>query len=617
MGIDQSASEPADPADALRDGYIVDFISGLQVKATPEETEATQVFSRRLVEELGYSLECVQTRPQYTVRRRPSDRGQSYPVDIAVFSSAAKDEANLEMVVECKKKTRRDGRRQLELYLTMSHARIGAWFNGSEHLYMLKEYVAGGEIVFRELPTLPRHGQRVEDIGKYRRADLRRTDNLKALFKDIRNHLAGNLTGITRDETLAQQIINVLFCKIFDEMDKGPDEYVEFRAGAGEDPETVHERILGLFAQVKSRYRDVFSAVETIEIDPPNLAYVVGELQNYAVTEANRDAIGDAFEVFIGPALRGTEGQFFTPRNVVRMMIDVLDPQPGELVIDPACGSGGFLIVALEHAWQEVERQAQTKGWTPDRTAEERRYVASRFFKGIEKDRFLAKVTKAYMAVMGDGRAGVFCDNSLVPPASWDGALREEIRLGTFDVVVTNPPFGTKIPVKGREVLEQYTLGHKFVRTRQEDGGSVWEPTSRILESQAPQLLFIERCLQLLRPGGRLGIVLPESLFGMPTYTFVVQHLRRVCTVVGVVSMPEDLFQPHTHAKTCVVFIKNVPPPSEPYDIFMSVVEWCGHDSRGNDTVRRGPDGLDELLDDVPKVAPSFAELMPEVWAQP
>jgi type I restriction enzyme M protein len=352
-------ASPTPPEDVpLREGYIKDFISGLPVRATPEEKDAVQVFARRLVEDFGYDKTQIQTRPQFPVRRHPSDSKRSYPVDIAVFSSASRDESELQIVVECKKKNRRDGRRQLELYLTMSHATVGVWFNGNEHLYLRKTYVAGGQILFEELPTLPRKGQRVEDIGKYRRRDLQATPALRPVFRDIRNHLAGNLTGITRDEALAQQIINLLFCKVFDETDKGPDEFVEFRAGVGESPETVHQRILDLFAGVKSRYGDVFSSTDTIEIDPVNIAYVVGELQNYCVAEANRDAIGAAFEVLIGPALRGTEGQFFTPRNVVRMMVDILDPAPNELIVDPACGSGGFLIVALEYVWRRIEQTA-------------------------------------------------------------------------------------------------------------------------------------------------------------------------------------------------------------------------------------------------------------------
>ena len=595
-----------------REGYLWDYISGLEVRATPEEVEAVQVFSRRLVEDFGYALEQVQTRPQFHVRRAPSDEKKSYPVDIAVFASAAKSEDELQIVVECKKKKRADGQRQLELYLTMSHASIGAWFNGDEHLYLLKRYLDGGQIVFETLPTLPRKDQRVEDIGRYRRKDLLRTQALRPIFRDIRNHLAGNLTGITRDQTLAPQIINILFCKVFDEMDKGPEEYVDFRAGVGEDPETVHQRILDLFSAVKDRYGDVFSPTDSIEVDPVNLAYVVGELQNYCIAEASRDAIGDAFEVFIGPTLRGEEGQFFTPRNVVRMMIDILDPQSKELIVDPACGSGGFLIVALEHVWRRIEHAAADRGWDEARVAEERRYVASQFFYGVEKDRFLAKVTKAYMAIVGDGRSGVFCENSLLPTSSWDPVMRRDIKLGTFDIVVTNPPFGTKIPVKGKEVLRQFDLAHQFGKDKRDKTKKV--RTDKLLESQPPQLLFIERCLQLLKPNGRMAIVLPESVLGMPTYRHVVQYLRGRCTIVGVVSMPEDLFQPHTHAKTCVVFIKNTPPDGD-HEIFMSVVEWCGHDSRGNPTIRRHPDGSEELLDDVPKVATHFRDLMGDVWA--
>jgi N-6 DNA Methylase len=171
----------------------------------------------------------------------------------------------------------------------------------------------------------------------------------------------------------------------------------------------------------------------------------------------------------------------------VRMMVDVLAPQPGELILDPACGSGGFLIVALEYVWRGIEEAAERKRWSKERIAEERRYVASQFFKGIEKDRFLAKVTKAYMAILGDGRSGVQCENSLLPPASWDPVMARDIKLGAFDVVITNPPFGTKIPVKGREVLDQFDLGHKFQRSK--DDRSVFERSKLVVESQPPQLL--------------------------------------------------------------------------------------------------------------------------------
>jgi type I restriction enzyme M protein len=588
--------------EGLSAGQIKDFISGVTVRATPEEVEAVQILSRRLVEDFGYPKSHIQTRPQYRVRRRPSETKKSFPVDIAVFSKSSKRDENLLIVVECKAENVKEGKKQLEIYLTMSDAKIGVWFNGKEHLYLQKHYLKGGEIVFQPLPNLPRFGQRVEDIGLYLRKDLKPTKELKSVFKDIRNHLAGNAKGITKDERLAEQIIHVLFCKVFDEARKGPDELMQFRAGVGESAKVVCDRILDLFSQVKRRYSDVFEASDALELDADSIAYVVGELQPYCVVEAERDAIGDAFEVFMGPALRGEEGQFFTPRNVVRMMVDILDPDPEEMIMDPACGSGGFLIVALDHVWRKIEQLGKKKKWSVQRIREEQTHVASQYFRGIEKDRFLAKVTKAYMAILGDGRGGVFCDNSLVPPDRWDPVLKSKVTLGSFDVVMTNPPFGTKIPVKGADVLSQFTLGHK---QKLDKATGKYEWTQELHEKQPPQLLFIERCIDLLKPGGRLGIVIPESVLGMPTYTHIVQFLRARVRVVGVVSMPEELFQPHTHAKVAVLFVKKVEPTKRD-NIFMGVVDWCGHDSRGNPTLRTHPDGTEELLDDVPKVPKAF-----------
>ncbi len=604
--------DPAESSGETPAGCIIDFISGIPVKATREEVEATQVFSRRLVEDFGYPKSHIITRPQYRVRRRPSDTSKSYPVDIAVFSKASKHENDLLMVVECKADNIKAGRKQLEIYLSMSEAQIGVWFNGtttqgSSHLYLRKDYLPGGKIAFTEIPTLPRFGQRVEDIGLYLRKDLAVTEQLKTVLRDIRNHLAGsNAPGIVRDQQLAQEIINILFCKVFDETSKGPDELTDFRAGVGESADTVRSRILDLFSRVKTRFGDVFDQNDSIALDDESIAYVVGELQTYSVTAAKRDVVGDAFEVFMGPAVRGEEGQFFTPRNVVRMIVEILDPDPEELIIDPACGSGGFLIAALDHVWTKVEAAGKKKKWSAERIREEQAHVATQYFRGIEKDGFLAKVTKAYMAILGDGRGGVFCDNSLLPPKKWNPLLQAKIKLGRFDVVMTNPPFGTKIPTKGSEVLSQFTLGHAS-KLDKDTGRYSW--TNKVLDKQPPQLLFIERCLQLLKPGGRLGIIIPESILGMPTYTDIVQFLRERVRIVGVVSMPEELFQPHTHAKTAVLFVKNVP-PQERDKIFMSVVEWCGHDSRGNPTDRLLHDGIKQLLDDVPRVVDAFHKLV-------
>jgi type I restriction enzyme M protein len=600
----------APPGREKKTGHIEDYISGVQVKATPEEVEAVQVFARRLVEDYGYEKSQIQTRPQFRVRKRPSDDEKAYPVDIAVFKSGRKLEDDLFIVVECKKKTRKDGVAQLKLYLDMSPAEVGVWFNGEEHVYLRKLHHRDGSRTYDDLPNIPRRGQRIEDIGLFRRRDLKRPSNLKAVFRDIRNHLAGNVTGITRDEALAQEIINVLFCKIHDEINTGQDEMVTFRSGLNESPKEVKKRIVDLFEKkVRAEYAEVFDAKDTISLDAASLAYVVGELQNYCIVEADRDAVGEAFEVFIGPALRGGEGQFFTPRNVVKMVVEILDPEPGEMILDPACGSGGFLIIALEYVWKKLEDLAKQKGWSAVQVDRKKREVASKYFRGIDKDLFLAKVTKAYMAIIGDGRGGVFCDHSLLPPSEWKVQASSSITLKSFDVVLTNPPFGTQIKIKGQALLSQYDLGHKWKKNRA-TGRS--EKTTALYEHQPPQLLFLERCLQLLKPGGRLGIVLPESILGNPSYEYIVTFLLRSTKLLGVITLPESLFKTSgkggTHTKTCVLFLEKRPEP-EPYDIFMADVKWCGHDSRGNPTIRKSKTGEYVLLDEVPQVAPRWRAL--------
>jgi type I restriction enzyme M protein len=235
------------------------------------------------------------------------------------------------------------------------------------------------------------------------------------------------------------------------------------------------------------------------------------------------------------------------------------------------------------------------------------------FFRGVDKDSFLAKVCKAYMALVGDGRGGVFCANTLSRPDDWYSAMREKITLGNFDIVMTNPPFGKKIVVKGAPVLSQYDLGFKWVKNKET---KTLEKSGILHEDQPPQILFLERCLQLLKLGGRMGIVLPEAVFGMPTYEYVVTYLRYRVKIRGIVSMPEALFKTSgkggTHAKTCVLFLENTrPKESEDWPIFMADAKWCGHDSRGNPTIRKdNKSGKEVLLDDIPLIAQRFKEVV-------
>jgi type I restriction enzyme M protein len=234
--------------------------------------------------------------------------------------------------------------------------------------------------------------------------------------------------------------------------------------------------------------------------------------------------------------------------------------------------------------------------------------VSTKCFRGIDKDAFLAKVCKAYMALVGDGRGGVFCANSLDPPNAWPHAMQEKIKPGTFDVVLTNPPFGKKIVVKGEPILSQFDLGYKWKYHKTEKH---WERTSVLREQLPPQIPFLERCLQMLKPEGRLGIVLPESIFGNPSHQYIVEWLQQRMQITAVASMPEALFKTSgkggTHTKVCVV-VGTRKKPERAFTIFMGEAKWCGHDSRGNPTYRKQATGEVKLLDEVPELAQRYAE---------
>jgi len=580
-----------DGPEVVRDGYIVDFISGNAVKDGPEERDAVQVFAKMLVEDYGYPKTHIQTRPQYRVKARPSDTKKEYPVDIAVFSDGSKSDDSLSIVVECKKKTRKDGKGQLQDYMRLCIAQLGVWFNGNERLF-LKKIESRGKIRFEEIPNIPLFGQRIEDIGLFKRKDLKPATNLKAVFKTIRNYLAANAVGITRDEVFAQQIINLIFCKIYDERFTKASETVKFRAGFEEDPAAVRKRIQALFDHVKAKYSDVIDKSDQLSLDDVSLAYAVGELQMYCLIDSARDAIADAFETFIGPSLKGGQGQFFTPRNVVKLLVGMVDPLAHERIIDPACGSGGFLVEATREIWRKVEAEAESLGWPDTEIATEKQAVAIKNVRGMDKDYFLSKVAKAYMAIIGDGRGGVFCENSLDIPKHWKSKTRDHIQPNGFDVVVTNPPFGKKLKIDDEVILGSFQLGRKWTLNR---AVREYERTTNLHKGQAPQILFVERCLELLKPGGRMGIIIPESMLCNPSHRFIIQYLKTVARIRAVVSLPEELFQPYTHAKTCAVVVeKTATNHAKGHPIFMAIARWCGHDSRGLPIPR---DDLSPILD--------------------
>lgn len=551
----------------------IDFISGFEVQATHEEMDAVQVFAKQLVEDYGYSKQQITTHPQFRVKSTPSDTKGQYPVDIAVFHNAQKKEHEVYIIVECKNKNRREGRNQLEDYLRLSKANLGVWFNGSERLF-LRKIEKGGQVIFDEIPNIPKAHQRIEDIGQFKRKDLKPTHHFKTIFKSIRNHLAANVVGATRDEVLVQQLIHLIFCKLYDEKCTHPENILKFRVGVDESPKEVQIRIWELFQKVKQNQQDVFEVEDQIILDKNSIVYVVGELQNYSLIDSERDVIADAFETFIGHSFKGSQGQFFTPRNVVQMVVEILNPDENDKIIDPACGSGGFLIESLKFVWNKLSKKYSEFGWSDVQIENKKVEIATKNFRGIDKDFFLTKIAKAYMNLMGDGKTGIFCEDTLENPQNWSLQTRSQIQLEEFDILMTNPPFGSQISVKGEAKLKEFELGYQW----KQKNNHFYK--TKIAQEKPPQELFIERCLQMLKTGGKMAIILPETYLQAPSKKYILHYLRQNNNIMAVIDLPQNTFRPFCGAKTCLIIVqKNT---CQQNNILMGVAEQIGHDHKGN-----------------------------------
>jgi type I restriction enzyme M protein len=396
-----------------------------------------------------------------------------------------------------------------------------------------------------------------------------------------------------RAERLGAEMTRLLFCKIYDET---YNENQEFRILANESVDDVAERIRKLFDRVKERFSDAFERTDKLYLDNKSIAYVVAQMQLFNIRGASRDVVSESFQAFLGPGMRGEKGQFFTPRNVVKMCVDIINPKVGERIIDPACGSGGFLVECMNHLGERMANREVSKD-------------AFKNIFGIDKEFDLARICKAYMMIVGDGYSNIFCSDSLAP-ISWSKEMKDKIKEESFDVILTNPPFGARIAIGDRSLLEKFQLGHKW--EKKETGG--WKVTQQILPSQAPQILFLERCLQLLKPGGRLAIVLPDGVFGNPSDKPIIEFIFQQARVMAIVSLAPEAFLPGTHTKTSVLFLEKKKigiGHSEKYSVFMGIADRVGHDKNGNTSYKMNEKGQylqDEqrkkiINDELPEVA--------------
>lgn len=567
----------------LKEGYVRDWATGKVVDFRKPEEKVRQEYEKVLFDDYDYAKERIDIEASIQRGEKNSLRNRNERADIIVYKTTDKNKRNQNEdilgIIETKRPTRKEGVRQLMSYMSASSAHWGVWTNGTEIEYLYRNPTTG-EIKTDFIYQIPKNGETFEDIGRISKDKLKPASNLKLIFRRLFKNLYSNTT-ISRREKLGNEMIRLIFCKIWDERYE-PSALPKFRVGFEEDPREVGRRVRGLFEEVKRELvaDGVFDKNEEIKLDDKSIAYVVGELERFSLQKTDKDAVGDAFEVFAESKLVGEKGEFFTPREVVRTAIQIVDPKPEQTVIDPACGSGGFLIYALEYIWVEMEKSKKYMGIAD--MALEKRKIAERYFYGIDKEIDLVKIAKAYMAIIGDGRGGIVQENTLHTPDDYQPRPKELFvdengNFKQFDVVLTNPPFGKKIPVL-EEDSKYFNLGHVWKRE-----GRVWIKTDKTKETE-PQVLFIERCLQLLKDGGKLAIVLPETYFHAPNARYVLDYMKKDNNIIALIDLAHNTFRPYNNAKTVLLILEKGKRQQE--KIIMAVTEQIGHDHNGKPLYR-------------------------------
>ncbi|MHA1438838.1 MAG: N-6 DNA methylase [Promethearchaeota archaeon] len=416
-------------------------------------------------------------------------------------------------------------------------------------------------------------------VNQLRKKDLIRTPNLKKIFNSINQHLYGKLKYTDTDtRARSKEIVNLLLCKLVDEINKSPEEIVEFCVKNGESEQELFDRIKKFFKiNVKEKFSEIIGESEQISLNKELVYLIVNELQHVSLLQSSKDILSDAFEIFVSKILKDEAGQFFTPVNVIKFMVNYLDPEEDAKILDPACGHGGFLL--------------ETKDLLLSKIKDEKKKIdVIANLHGIDKDLFLAKICKLYLEILSGGKSKIFCEDSL-DPQHYRTQAKKYVKNNSFDFIFTNPPFGAKIPINNEKILMNYKLGHIWKNLN----NNQWKMLDKTSKQQPPQILFIERCVQLLKDGGKMGIILPEGIFGNPSLRYIWKYLSSNGKILGIVSLDQNTFQPFTCNKTSILFfqkLKNIP---KDYKIDFAIVNNIGHDKDGKILYKLNKNGTKKL----------------------
>lgn len=398
--------------------------------------------------------------------------------------------------------------------------------------------------------------------------DLRKASFDELLRKFQRCHDEIWEGGKTDPATAFDEFSKLLMAKVYDERFTPFNGEYHFQIVKGEEPGHVAKKIRDSYEQVKEKNSDVFKV--EIKLSDNVIFEVVRILQDTALRSTDLDIKGRAFERFLGKVFRDEYGQYFTPRNIVRFMVEVLDPDENDLIIDPACGSGGFLLYSLMHVTDKISQRYKDDRDSLARISWD---FAHKQLFGIEINDRIARISMMDMVIHEDGHSNIECNNALSDYEAFD--KKRDIKPNKYTILFTNPPFGAFI--RDKDILSRFELAKGKI-------------------NQKTEILFIERCLNLVRPGGRIAIVLPDSILTNSSLTYVRDYILRNARILSMVSLPQHAFVPSgAGVKSSLLFLeKNNGRSCEERKCLMAIAKHIGFDSRG----KEDSDDLIDILDD-------------------
>jgi len=408
---------------------------------------------------------------------------------------------------------------------------------------------------------------------------LTKEGNLLKKFEEIHDYIYAN-DGLSPQQTL-EEFVKILFIKIFDENVNSKQFTVSTEEWnilkSGKINQALTERISNLFELTKQAYTDIFDSDDRIKLTAIALGFTVNKLQSISLLNSSQDAKGLAFQKFLSHHEKDSSGQFFTPEPVIDFCVEMMQPKPDEIIIDPACGSGGFLMSALKYL-QKSNLELNTA-----------KSISKQLY-GLDINKSIARIAKMKLLLESNGKTNVICTNSLEDLDSLKLSVSQK---DGFDIVLTNPPFGAKIT--NTSILSKFDLGYKWSNY---DKG--FHKTKSVYSNQNAEILFIERCIQLLKEGGRMAIVLPNGNFENPSLEYLRYYIKLKAKILAIVNLPQETFIPFgTGVKTSLLFLeKDSPNKNKQYLVFFGRVTKLGYQGNKNGTPLYQKDKYGQILKD-------------------